>query len=41
LAEAIIQQKLNLALLQEMNDDNVRDELIQIKGIGNWTIDVF
>lgn len=41
LANAIIQQKINLASLQKLDDATIRNELIKIKGIGNWTIDVF
>lgn len=41
LSEAILSDKLNLATLQNKNQDEVRAELIQIKGIGNWTIDIY
>lgn len=41
LAEAIIDKTLVLETLSEKNPDEVRTELIKIKGIGNWTIDVY
>jgi DNA-3-methyladenine glycosylase II len=41
LAEAILNKSLVLETLSEKHPDNVRNELIQIKGIGHWTIDVY
>lgn len=41
LSEAILSKKLDLDVLQYKNHDEVRSELIQIKGIGNWTIDIY
>lgn len=41
LAEAILNQSLVLETLSEKHPDEVRNELIQIKGIGHWTIDVY
>lgn len=41
LSEAILSDKLNLATLQNKNQEEVRSELIKIKGIGNWTIDIY
>jgi len=41
LAEAILDKTLLLETLSQKQPDEVRKELIQIKGIGNWTIDVY
>jgi DNA-3-methyladenine glycosylase II len=41
LAEAIIEKTIDLENLPNKTSDEVRQELIQIKGIGNWTIDVY
>jgi DNA-3-methyladenine glycosylase II len=41
LAEAILNKELVLETLSEKHPDEVRNELIQIKGIGHWTIDVY
>jgi len=41
LAEALISKQLDLEALAVMSDDNVRATLIKLKGIGNWTIDVY
>ncbi|HEY4325972.1 MAG TPA: DNA-3-methyladenine glycosylase 2 family protein [Mucilaginibacter sp.] len=41
LAEALLSGQLNLAELEEMPDDMVRAKLIALKGIGNWTADVY
>lgn len=41
LAEAIQEKKLVLENLSGKHPDDVRKELIQIKGIGHWTIDVY
>lgn len=41
LAQAIINGAINLRSLQHEADDVVRERLTQIKGIGNWTADVF
>ena len=41
LAEAILNKSLVLETLSEKHPDDVRKELIQIKGIGHWTIDVY
>ena len=40
LANAVI-EKLNLESFAAKSADEVRNELIKIKGIGNWTIDVY
>lgn len=41
LANEIISGQLNLEDVSLMDNDAVRRELIKIKGIGNWTVDVY
>jgi len=41
LAEAILSGQLNLTELEELPDDVVRAKLVALKGIGNWTADVY
>ena len=41
LAEAILEKTIDLQSLPSKSAEIVRQELIQIKGIGNWTIDVY
>jgi len=41
LAEAILSGQLNLEALQNMPDDEVRARLTALKGIGNWTADIY
>jgi DNA-3-methyladenine glycosylase II len=41
LAQAIKGGEINLELLEQLSDDDVRSRLISLKGIGNWTIDVY
>ena len=41
LAEAIEDGKLSLKKLEKLTDEEVRISLTAIKGIGNWTVDVF
>jgi len=41
LATAIIGGKLNLDSLGKQHDDEIRIQLKQIKGIGDWTVDVY
>ena len=41
LADAIINDEIDLHSLRDKTTDEVRSELIKIKGIGNWTIDVY
>jgi len=41
LAEAIIQGTLDLERMGEMDDDTVRSTLLQVKGIGQWTADIY
>lgn len=41
LAAALSERRLDLVLLEKLPDEDVRAELIKLKGIGNWTIDVY
>ena len=41
LAEALINGHINLAVFEEMPDDEIRAKLVTLKGIGNWTVDVY
>lgn len=41
LAQSITDGELNFRKLSRKNDDDVRDELIQYPGIGQWSVDMF
>lgn len=41
LAEAIINGQINLTEMEQMPDDIIRTKLTALKGIGNWTTDVY
>jgi DNA-3-methyladenine glycosylase II len=41
LAEAILDDRLDLARLQTLDDAQAKSELIAIKGIGSWTADIY
>ena len=41
LAQAITSGELNLAKLATMDDARIHDELLKLKGIGQWTVDWF
>ncbi len=41
LANAIVSKKINLKKLGIATDDEIRTALKQIKGIGDWTVDVY
>lgn len=41
LAQAILERQLDLDSLQSMNDDDVRTTLKKLKGIGDWTVDIY
>lgn len=41
LALAVLKKKINLKQHRQMTDIDIRKEMIAIKGIGNWTIDVY
>ena len=41
LAQAIVDKRLDLDRLEELDDDRVRKKLTSIKGIGDWTVDMY
>lgn len=41
LATELLEERLDLNALELLQDDEVRAKLITLKGIGNWTIDVY
>jgi DNA-3-methyladenine glycosylase II len=41
LAEAIISGQIDLAAFEQMEDEDIRRQLTALKGIGNWTVDVY
>lgn len=41
LAQEIADGKINLDELNELDETEIRQQLIQLKGIGNWTIDMY
>ena len=41
LAEAIVSKQLNLKKLSLLPDEKIREELKKIKGIGDWTVDIY
>ncbi|OCX50586.1 3-methyladenine DNA glycosylase [Mucilaginibacter sp. PPCGB 2223] len=41
LAECIAEGKLSLPALEFVPDDEVRRQLTAVKGIGNWTVDIY
>ena len=41
LATAIVSKKLNLKKLAAATDDDIRIELKEIKGLGDWTVDIY
>lgn len=41
LAEALLERRLDLDGLQKLPDDAVKAELIKLKGIGEWTSDIY
>ncbi len=41
LAEAIKDKRLRLEEFEKLPDEEIRSTLIEMKGIGNWTIDVY
>ena len=41
LAQAILNQELDLANLSVASDQQIRQELTKIKGIGDWTVDIY
>jgi DNA-3-methyladenine glycosylase II len=41
LAEAIQKRQFALHTLHELSDDHVREKLLVLKGVGNWTADIY
>lgn len=41
LADAIVSKKISLRKLQSAGDEEIRATLKQVKGIGDWTVDVY
>ena len=41
LAEAILSGQISLQAFKTMPDDEIRTQLTELKGIGNWTVDVY
>jgi DNA-3-methyladenine glycosylase II len=41
LAEAILSGQINLEKFELLPDDEIRAQLVALKGIGNWTVDVY
>ena len=41
LAEAIVSKQINLTKLSSLEDAEIRQQLKTIKGIGDWTVDVY
>ncbi|MBM9499054.1 DNA-3-methyladenine glycosylase 2 family protein [Leptospira sp. 201903071] len=41
LADAILSKRIVLSQLTDLPDEQIRDRLTAVKGIGNWTVDVF
>jgi DNA-3-methyladenine glycosylase II len=41
LSARIIDRRLNLALMSQMTDEEIVNQLIQVKGIGRWTAEMF
>lgn len=41
LAQAIVSKKINLKKFETSTNDDVRDELKKLKGIGDWTVDIY
>ncbi len=41
LADALVNKRLNLEELPHLPDEEIRKQLVALKGIGNWTVDVY
>lgn len=41
LAQAVIEEQIDLDALEKMNDEEVRATLKSLKGIGDWTVDIY
>jgi DNA-3-methyladenine glycosylase II len=41
LAEALLSGRVNLKAFEQMPDNEIRQQMTALKGIGNWTVDVY
>ena len=41
LARTIVEKRLDLKSLEQLDDDAIRQKLTSIKGIGDWTVDMY
>ena len=41
LAEAVLEKRIDFDKLRELSDSEVKHELIQLKGVGEWTSDIY
>jgi DNA-3-methyladenine glycosylase II len=41
LAEAVISRQVSLEKFERMEDHDIRTQLVLLKGIGNWTVDIY
>ncbi|MFZ1701663.1 MAG: hypothetical protein WBO10_10445 [Pyrinomonadaceae bacterium] len=41
LSEAILEKRIDLGTLHKLPDAEVKDELIKLKGVGEWTSDIY
>ncbi len=41
LSESLVEKRLRLSQLSQMNDDEARAALMQVKGIGRWSADIY
>jgi DNA-3-methyladenine glycosylase II len=41
LAQAVVSGRLDLARLARRSEDEVRSSLLQLRGVGPWTVDIY
>ncbi len=41
LSEAVLERRIDLDMLPDLPDDEVKAELIKLKGVGEWTSDIY
>ena len=41
LSEAVIEKRIDFELLHSLSDTDVKAELIKLKGVGEWTSDIY
>ena len=41
LAQALVDREINLNKFNRMSDDKIREELKKLKGVGDWTADIY